>query len=389
MPRVKLSEYRAKVLLSKGLGVSYEGWSVTSQKDLVPIGGSRSYVLKVDQAEKGRFKKGLVLLDVNKKGLKEGLKQLQAKGYTHFIVEPYKTHDQEDERYISLSYDRHHYFLSYSAKGGVDIEQNPDSVTTLRLGQDTDWNSVAGETGFSVEQLERLRDLFKVQHFTFLEINPYTVNDGLQLLDAAVEVDDTGMYFVDEWSSEDVRYPLMAQKTDAEDRVARLDEKSPASFNLSVLNPNGSIFLLLSGGGASVVVADEFHNQGLGQEIANYGEYSGNPTEYETYVYASSLLQLLLVSNATKKVLFIGGAVANFTDIANTFSGIIRAIDECSQQLTDQGVRVFVRRGGPRQEIGLSKIHATLEGHGLLGGVYDPSTSIHDAIGFAIKEVRA
>lgn len=389
MPRRKLSEYRAKVLVSEGLGLPYTGWSISEGKDLTQVKGFKSYVLKVDQAEKKRFKNGLVLLDLTKKDLDSGLKKLQEKGYEHFIVEPYAKHDQEDERYISLSYDKHYFYLSYSAMGGVDIEDNAETVQTVRVDKKTDWSALVGETGFSENQLQKLFETFVREHFTFLEINPYAVmEDGIHIMDAAVEVDDTGTFFVDGWSNEDLRSPLALKRTASEEIVAQLDEKSPASFNLSVLNPNGSIFLLLSGGGASVVVADEIHNRGLGKEVANYGEYSGNPTEDETYIYTSALLKLLVASDARKKVLFIGGAVANFTDIANTFAGVIRALDDYAPELRTQGVRIYVRRGGPRQEIGLARIRQVLEKYELLGAVYDPSTSIHAAVKAAIQEVK-
>lgn len=389
MPRRKLSEYRAKVLVSEGLSLPYTGWSISEGKDLTQVKGFKSYVLKVDQAEKKRFKNGLVLLDLTKKELEVGLKKLRDKGYEHFIVEPYAQHNQSDERYISLGYDKHYHYLSYSTAGGVDIEDNADTVQTVRVDETTDWAVLANETGFSEIQLRKLFETFVREHFTFLEINPYTITkDGLHIMDAAVEVDDTGSFFVDGWSSDDLRSPLSAKKTESEEIVARLDEKSPASFNLSVLNPNGSIFLLLSGGGASVVVADEIHNRGLGKEVANYGEYSGNPTEDETHIYTSALLKLLVASNAKKKVLFVGGAVANFTDIASTFAGVIRALDEYAPKLRNQKVKVYVRRGGPRQEIGLARIRQVLEKYELLGDVYDPSTSIHDAVKAAIQEVK-
>lgn len=389
MPRRKLSEYRAKVLVSEGLDLPYTGWSISEKKDLTNVKGFKSYVLKVDQAEKKRFKNGLVLLDLTKTDLESSLKQLQKRGYEHFIVEAYAKHDQEDERYISLSYDKHYSYLSYSSMGGVDIEDNSETVQTVKIDQKTDWPRLASETDFSEEQLQKLFKTFIREHFTFLEINPYIVTkDGLHIMDAAVEVDDTGTFFVDGWSSDDLRSPRAAKRTESEEIIAALDEKSPASFNLSVLNPNGSIFLLLSGGGASVVVADEIHNHGLGKEIANYGEYSGNPTEDETYVYTSALLKLLIASQAKKKVLFIGGAVANFTDIATTFAGVIHALDDNATKLRVQGVRVYVRRGGPRQEIGLARMRRVLEKYELLGGVYDPSTSIHSAVESAIQEVK-
>ena len=389
MPRRKISEYRAKTILSQSLGILYVGWSVSSIEDLRGIPGEGKYVLKVDQAEKKRFKKGLVILNQAKKELAGSLARLQKKGYEHFIVEPLIEHDSSAERYLALSYDRYCYYLSFSARGGVDIESNPHSIKTIKLDDTVQWGTIAKETGLSVSRLEALLKTFQDNYFTFLEINPYIVaGDQPYLIDTAVEVDDAGGFFTSHWSWGDIRTPVATRKTAAEEVVARLDEKSPASFNLNVLNPDGSIFLLLSGGGASVVVADEIYNHGLGREIANYGEYSGNPREDETYIYTSAIVDILLASKAKKKVLFIGGAVANFTDIANTFAGITRVLDERHLELAKQKVRVFVRRGGPRQEIGLKKIFNVLDKYGLLGEVNDPNTSINEAIDAVMKEVK-
>jgi ATP-citrate lyase beta-subunit len=136
------------------------------------------------------------------------------------------------------------------------------------------------------------------------------------------------------------------------------------------------------------VIADEVHNQGLGGELANYGEYSGNPQAHEAQKYTSEVLKLLLASSAPKKVLFIGGAVANFTDIATTFSGVIAAIDKYAERLAKHNVKIYVRRGGPRQEIGLKNIRHALEKYGLLGGVYDPTTTITQALDAALEGLR-
>lgn len=389
MPRQKLSEYRAKVLVSEDLNLPYVGWSISEGKQLTQVRGSKTYVLKVDQAEKQRFKKGLVALDAKKNDLKVVLDKLKEKGYEHFIVEPYFEHSEDAERYISLGYDRNGHYLTYSAKGGINVEGHAELLSTVRLDDATNWSVLAEETGFQEDQLKRLLDTFKQQYFTFLEINPYVITDsGVHILDAAIEADDAGMFFAQGWTSEDLRSPLAKKRTLSEEFVGKLNEKSPASFNLNVLNPNGAVFLLLSGGGASVVIADEVYNRGLGDLLANYGEYSGNPNARETYLYTSEVLKLIKQSKAKKKVVFIGGAVANFTDIANTFSGVIQAIDDHAADLIKAKVKVYVRRGGPRQEIGLAKMKTALEAHGILGGVYDPSHSISTVLESALDEVR-
>jgi ATP-citrate lyase beta-subunit len=391
MPRRKLSEYRAKVIAHETLDLPYEGWSVTSSNfasDVKKIASHKSYVVKVDQAVKGRFKKGLVALDVPKAKIASIVKKYEGEGYKHFIVEPYVTHEDSNERYLSIAQDRQGIRLSYSELGGVDIESNPDSVKSVYLTEKIDWEKLAEEAKMTTAQLQALFQTFKDNYFVFLEINPYILTDkSIAILDIAVEVDDAGETFVKTWSDADIREPNRTVAPE-EEVIRALDKTSVASFNLSVINPQGSIFLLLSGGGASVTIADEVYNLGLGKELANYGEYSGAPQAHEARKYTSEVLKLLLASKAPKKILFIGGAVANFTDIATTFAGVIAAIDECADELARQNVKIYVRRGGPRQEIGLKNIRQALEKYGLLGGVYDPSTTLTDALSLALKGLK-
>lgn len=393
MPRQKLSEYRAKTIVSQALGVPYKGWPVNAGEPLesqlkdLPAG---PFVVKVDEGVKGRFKKGLVLLDVQTQDLPKAVKTLAGKGYHWLIVEPMVTHDQAGERYLSLISDKDGWILNYTASGGIDIEQHAEKVKKVRLNNKTDWRELAAGTGFSAEQLNKLARTGGDNYFVFLEINPYLVGEnGLQLLDTAVEVDDAAEFFVDNWRADDFRRHTGHDLTPEEKVVQELDANSPASLKLSVLEPDGGIFLLLSGGGASVVVADEIHNQGFGKQLANYGEYSGNPNADETYEYTRQLLSLLLKSSAKRKVLFIGGAVANFTDVAKTFAGVIRAIDEVAGKLRSHKVKVFVRRGGPNQEAGLAKMRDALDKHGLLGAVHDPSTPLTAAVTEALQELSS
>ncbi len=173
----------------------------------------------------------------------------------------------------------------------------------------------------------------------------------------------------------------------AEQLVRDLNEQSQASFNLEVLNPHGNIFLLLSGGGASVVVADEIKNLGHGRQLANYGEYSGGSNREETKRYTSALLGLLLASAAKRKTLIIAGGVANFTDIKATFAGVIDALSECQAQLKKQQVAVYVRRGGPNEAAGLKLMRDYLASAGILGAVHGPELVLTDIVSQALKAV--
>lgn len=389
MPRRKISEYRAKQIVTHAWEVSYTGWAINAGSPLnldeIPEG---DYVVKVDQAVKGRFKKGLVALHVSKYDLQGQIDNLKNKGFESFLIEPYFDHQSHDERYLSLARDITGLHLSVSTQGGVDIESQADSIETITINDATDWGQVATKTGIEQSYLQKLVAVFERNYFAFLEINPYVLGNGAPaLLDLAVEVDDAGAFAATGWKTDDIRNPPR-ELSDEERTVAKLAETSPASFMLQVINPDGAVFLLLSGGGASVVVADEVYSAGRGNELADYGEYSGNPTAEETYIYAGAVIRLLLRSKAPRKVLFIGGAVANFTNIEKTFDGIIRVIDEYADQLREQNVKVFVRRGGPHQEAGLANMRRTLEKYDLLGDVYDQTTAIGDAISTALKEIE-
>lgn len=390
MPRRKLSEIRSKLIVSRALDLAYDGWPVAADTDilsLMKVVNDGPFVVKVDQGVKGRFKKGLVLLDVASHDLIGAVEQLRAKRYSSLIVEPLVEHIQADEHYLALSRDRDGIHLVSSRLGGVDIESHEDALEHEIVTPETDWSKLAERTGFSMLQLQQFVAVFNDAYMVTLEINPYLVTkNGLRLLDLAIEVDDAGSYFTDMWDVHDFRQAETRVLSPQERDVLELDATSPASFTLNTINSNGSLFLLLSGGGASIVVADEIFIKGHGDKLANYGEYSGNPTSEETYIYTVALLELLIASNSPRKVLFIGGAVANFTDIATTFAGVIKAIDHMADQLKTQDIKVFVRRGGPRQEIGLAKIKESLESHGLLGGIYSSEVALIDAVDAAIEE---
>ena len=55
----------------------------------------------------------------------------------------------------------------------------------------------------------------------------------------------------------------------------------------------GRIWTMVAGGGASVIYSDTICALGGGEELANYGEYSGAPSEQQTYDYAKTLLSLM------------------------------------------------------------------------------------------------
>ena len=97
---------------------------------------------------------------------------------------------------------------------------------------------------------------------------------------------------------------------------------------------------MVAGGGASVIYryvipnryfhrrilaicSDTICDMGFAAELANYGEYSGAPSEQQTYEYAKTILSLMIKEkNPNGKILIIGGGIANFTNVAATFKVI-------------------------------------------------------------------
>lgn len=399
MARKKLSEYTAKKIIYAALELPYTGTAfhngISNEEEFLQLDNAKTYVVKVDEGIKKRMKNGLVVLNKSPKEIIDAIKSFSEKGYTHSIIEPFLKHEQSSEKYLSFERTREGIQILYSEKGGIDIEDNQESIKKIVISSHSE-KSLGDLSTIALFRddkgkvfLERLLHIFDTYFFSFLEINPLVIEkDSFYFLDVAAQVDSAGAFFVqDAWAPEDYREGESSKKTEEEKQIDQLSQKSRASFKLNVLNADGSVFMLLSGGGASIVLADEVDNKGFGAELANYGEYSGNPKAEEVYLYTKNILSLLLNAKAKKKVLIIAGGVANFTDVRITFSGIIKALDEQKDALKKQKVKVFVRRGGPHQEEGLASMEKFLSENDLMGFVSDQRTSLPDIVGKAVAYV--
>ncbi len=149
---------------------------------------------------------------------------------------------------------------------------------------------------------------------------------------------------------------------------------------------------MVAGGGASVVYTDTVSDLGFAHELGNYGEYSGNPTTDETYEYAKTILDLMTREpdkEGRPKVLIIGGGIANFTDVAKTFDGIIKALEDYADRLKAVNAKIYVRRGGPNYEKGLVRIREACERLGLPIDVYGPEAHMTRVVKLALEEKAA
>ena len=142
---------------------------------------------------------------------------------------------------------------------------------------------------------------------------------------------------------------------------------------------------MVAGGGASVIYSDTICDLGGAAELANYGEYSGAPSEQQTYEYAKTVLSLMLKEkHSDGKVLIIGGGIANFTNVAATFKGIVKVLQEYNLKLIENDISIFVRRGGPNYQEGLRVMREVAESLKLKMHVFGPETHMTAIVGMAL-----
>lgn len=377
MARVKLSEYRAKSLLATD---NYQGVALSVDRlddDIAKLDQGTTYIIKVDQGIKKRGKQGLLRLNITHTEARSAVEALAEKGFNRFIAEPMVPHEDREERYVSFERTREGIQVMYSEHGGVLVEDDPGSVKKYDL------DNVPLPKSFT----RHIVDVMNREHMSFVEINPLIVRDDVcLLLDAAVLVDSAGEYSAS-WSDADVVEARTLSKS--ESTVAKLNDNSPAAFSFRILNPNGAVWLLLSGGGASITIADEAMNQGHADTIGNYGEYSGGPSTEETYLYTKAMLNQAMQSTAPKKAIVIAGGVANFTDVKKTFKGVIQALEEVIDDLRKNQVRIFVRRGGPNEKEGLKMMEQFLRSNNLYGSIHGSDIVLTDVVNEALEYVNA
>ncbi len=382
MARVAITEYAAKKLV---LGEDYKGVSVTPESAsevVASLPESGVFIVKIDVGIKKRGKQGLIRVKIPKSDLHQSLFELFALGHDRCIVEEIVPHESFEERYVSIDLQREGAQILYAKEGGVDIEAHPEAIQRFFVPRR---EVLAGKTTLTIADVSLSLLLSKMQefHMSFMEINPFISHNGaFTALDMAVELDDARLRKLPLWIYE---HCIDSAPSAAERAVKTQSEMTSAALTLKMLNPNGSLLTLLSGGGASLVAMDSLVSAGLQEKTINYSEYSGAPTRDETRVYVSTLLTLLFASPAPQKAILIAGGVANFTDVKLTFEGIIDAFSEHIDTLKAQNVFVCVRRGGPNQEKGIDLMRSFLSSHAIAHEVYGPEFSL-GAVGSVVSK---
>ncbi|KAI9834185.1 MAG: glutathione synthetase ATP-binding domain-like protein [Phylliscum demangeonii] len=401
------------------------------------------FVAKPDQLIKRRGKSGLLALNKPWPEAREWIAQrarqpVQVETVNgvlrRFLVEPFVPHPSSTEYYININSVREGDWLLFTHEGGVDVGDVDSKAEKFLIPIDpadfpsNDTLAAAllekvpqGVHNVLLDFILRLYAVYVDCQFTYLEINPLVVipnRDGtsaeVHFLDLAAKLDQTaefecgvkwamarspaafglnestagadGKVTVDAGPPMEFPAPFGRELSQEEAYIAELDAKTGASLKLTVLNASGRIWTLVAGGGASVVYADAIASAGFASELANYGEYSGAPTETQTYHYARTVLDLMLRApiHPDGKVLFIGGGIANFTNVASTFKGVIRALREFAAVLIEHRVQIWVRRAGPNYQEGLKNIKAVGQELKLDMHVYGPDMHVSGIVPLAL-----
>ncbi len=437
MAQRAIREYDGKALFSKHWNEYFDGFHYPFKSVLVTSGdelrakakehgfewlNQEPLVVKPDMLFGKRGKNDLVLFRVNKPGdvkLEDAAKWIDEKqshevtllsgqrGHlTHFIVEPFTPHTQEQEYYIAATTVGEDDVLYMSAEGGMEVEEGWDEKVNevripinmneadiekaIRANIPEDIPAESKETfaAFAIDFFKFFRDM----HFAYLEINPLVlIGNDAHILDLVARLDDTaGFLMKEKWG--DIEFPTafgMEDQSPEEKAIAEADSKSGASLKLTILNPQGRIWTMVAGGGASVVYADTIADMAGVKDLANYGEYSGGPTTGETEFYAETIFDLMTrYPDPRGKILIIGGAIANFTDVAKTFTGIINALEKWAPKLKEHNTKIYVRRGGPNYEKGLQDMKEAAERLGLEIHVYGPETHVTDIVRMALEDEK-
>jgi ATP citrate (pro-S)-lyase len=373
--------------------------------------GKERLVVKPDQLIKRRGKSKLLLLNATWSEAEKWIKERRNKPITvgnvtgslnYFIVEPFIPHEETDEYYLAILSERDGNQILFHHQGGINVGDIDAKAQRLivPIGEYPSITDIDKKLLIKVPADRRsliagfIEGMFKFYvdlNYAYLEINPFVVvKNDIYPLDLAAKLDDTAEFESGKkWGDITFPSPFGRTLTKEEAYIEELDSKTGASLKLTVINPEGRIWTMVAGGGASVIFADTITDLGFMSELANYGEYSGDPNEEFTYLYAKTIVDLMTRKKHPKgKVLIIGGGIANFTDVANTFKGIVRAIKEYQAKLRDHNIRIFVRRGGPNYKEGLRIMRELGTEIGVPIDVYGPETHMTKIVPMAINVIK-
>jgi ATP-citrate lyase beta-subunit len=397
----------AKVLEGPGMGLMKK-WGITVPNYVVVSSAEQfdelskanewiqkgKLVAKAHEALGSRFKLGLVKVGLDVAAAKAAVRDMLGRQVgsitvTQVIVSEMVPH--KDEYYAAVKSTRDGAEVLLANCGGIEVESNWDRVKKLpvEVGAKPAGDALeklAAEAGFAGPLAKKMAEFagklfacFDGEDAQYLEVNPAVVREGdgaLVALDAVTLLDADAKFRHPDWD-----FPFAAEfgraYTKHELEVMSVDSKIKGSVKFIEI-PGGDTAMLPAGGGASVYYSDAVVARG--GKLANYAEYSGDPPDWAVEVLTEKVCSLPGIKN-----IIVGGAIANFTDVKKTFGGIIAGFRKAKSDGKLNGVKIWVRRGGPREKEGLEAMRALRE-EGFDIQVYDRNTPLTDIVDMALQK---
>ena len=397
----------AKVLEGPGMGLMKK-WGitvphyvvVTSVDELTKLGQANEWlkksklVVKAHEALGSRFKLGLVKVDLDLPAAEAATKEMIGRQVGSITVSQVIVSEMiphKEEYYCAVKSTREGTDVLVANCGGIEVESNWDRVKrlTLEVGQRPAaeaFEKLAKDAGFTGVLVKKMADFagkmfacFDNEDAQYLEVNPVVLREQdseLIALDAVTLLDGDAKFRHPDWN-----FAFAAEFGRAYSRhemeVMAVDSKIKGSVKFIEI-PGGDTAMLPAGGGASVYYSDAVVARG--GKLANYAEYSGDPPDWAVEVLTDKVCSLPGIKN-----IIVGGAIANFTDVKKTFGGIINGFRKAQSEGKLKGVKIWVRRGGPREKEGLDAMRA-LKNEGFDINVFDRNTPLTDIVDMALKK---
>lgn len=351
-------------------------------------------VAKAHEALGGRFKLGLVKIGLDLKGVERAAKEIlgrtvEGMKISQVIVAEMIEHDEE--YYLAVKSVREGAEILMAKFGGIEVESNWDKIvrTSVPVGEkatDAQLEDCAKRAGFSGPMAKKMAAFaqtlfacYESEDGQYIEINPLVVekkSGELVALDAVTMLDGDSRFRHPDWNF-NFAADFGRAYTSAEMEIMEIDSRVKGSVKLIEI-PGGEVALLPAGGGASVFYSDAVVN--LGGTLANYAEYSGDPPGWAV----EALTERVCALHGIKHII-VGGAIANFTDVKVTFQGIIAGFRKAQAAGRLKGVKIWVRRGGPNEAVGLAAMRE-LKNEGFDIEVFDRYTPLTDIVNMALNK---
>jgi ATP-citrate lyase beta-subunit len=397
----------AKVLEGPGMGLMKK-WGltvpnyvvVTSVDELAKLGQANEWlkksklVVKAHEALGSRFKLGLVKVDLDLKGAEAVTKEMIGRHVGSITVSQVIVSEMiphKEEYYCAVKSTRTGTDILVANCGGIEVESNWERVNRLALevGQQPSADALerlAKDAGFSGSLLKKMTDFagkmftcFDSEDAQYLEVNPVVLREQdseLIALDAVTLLDGDAKFRHPDWNfAFAAEFGRAYSKHEME--VMAVDSKIKGSVKFIEI-PGGDTAMLPAGGGASIYYSDAVVARG--GKLANYAEYSGDPPDWAVEVLTDKVCSLPGIKN-----IIVGGAIANFTDVKKTFGGIINGFRKAKSEGKLKGVKIWVRRDGPREKEGLDAMRA-LKDEGFDINVFDRNTPLTDIVDKALQK---